>query len=226
MAQPKYTTLIFDLDGTLFYTSEDIANCANMALDKLGYNRLDQETIISHVGGGIHNTIAKILGDAKYNDPNYEWEPSFLEDVVKTYRKLYAEHYLDTTRPYPDVAETIQLFHKKNINMAVVSNKTIDFTRPIVEHYGMDKYFEIILGGDSLENKKPHHEPLEHVIDHYKSKKEQTLIVGDTEKDIEAAKNAGIDSCGVTYGMRKPEVIKAIEPDYFIDNFSELEEIL
>src|SRR6056297_1618418 len=141
MQEPKYTTIIFDLDGTLFYTSEDIANCANMTLTELDFKRLDQKTIISHVGGGIHNTISKILGDAAHDDPNYNWDDSFLDDVVETYRNFYSKHFLDTTRPYPGVEEAIEEFDQQNINMAVISNKTIEYTRPIVEHFGMDKYF-------------------------------------------------------------------------------------
>ena len=122
--------------------------------------------------------------------------------------------------------EPLEKLHENNLNLAVVSNKTIEFTRPIVEHFHMDKYFDVILGGDSLDNKKPHHEPLEHVINHYNSDKNETIIVGDTEKDIAAATNAGIASCGVTYGMRNPEDIKAMKPDFVIDKFDEIRDVL
>lgn len=226
MEETKYTTIIFDLDGTLFYTSDDIAISANLTLDKLGFKQLDKDNIISHVGGGIHNSISRILGDAAHDNPEYSWDATFVDNVVKTYRKIYAEHYLDTTKPYPGVEVTLEKLHENNLNLAVVSNKTIEFTRLIVEHFHMDKYFDVILGGDSLDNKKPHHEPLEHVINHYNSDKNETIIVGDTEKDIAAATNAGIASCGVTYGMRSPEDIKAMKPDFVIDKFDEIRDVL
>lgn len=226
MDNSKYDTLIFDLDGTLFYTSEDIANSANITLDLFGFDPLDQDRIISHVGGGIYNSISRIIGDAAHANPHYEWEDGFVDQVVKKYRQIYSEHFLETTRPYSGVEKTIENFYQKGYKMAVLSNKAVQYTRAIVEHFQMDTYFELILGGDSLDNKKPHPQSINFILDQYSSSQASTLMVGDTEKDIEAAQNAKVDSCGVSYGMRPASEVKAMDPDYFIDNFSELEEIL
>jgi len=226
MAKNQFSTIIFDLDGTLFYTSDDIANCANLTLERFGFEKIDKARIISHVGGGIHNSISRILGDAIHNDPEYVWKDGFVDKVVKEYRDFYSKHFLDTTRPYPGVAKTVERLYDQNYRMAVISNKSVDYTKAIIKHFDMDQYFPIILGGDSLENKKPHPQSINFVMDQFNTLKNESLIVGDTEKDIQAGKNAEIKTCAVSYGMRDIAELQPLDPDYVINKFDELNTIL
>jgi len=222
MSVKEYKLVIFDLDGTLFYTSDDIANSMNTTLEEFGFDKMDNDTIIQHVGGGIHNSVNKVFGDAKYDDQDYDFDDQFIQKVVKRYKQIYSENFLETTRPYPGVEETLEKLSSKDIEMAVISNKIVEYTEEILKHYQLDKYFQIIMGGDSLDRKKPDPAPLYYVIEELDVDSDETLFIGDTANDIKAAKNANIDSCAVTYGMRSQEWLEQYQPDYFLNEFEEV----
>lgn len=207
--------IIFDLDGTLIDSRIDIANSVNHTLKRLGLNPLDEKIITSYVGDGVRKLVERVLMPSNAH---------LFDKGLTVFLEYYSEHLLDNTFFFPGVIETLRFFsHKK---MAVISNKLENLSIKTLKGLGVDRYFKSILGGDSLEKKKPNPEPVLKVLDALNIKKEKAIIVGDSPLDIEAGKSAGILTCGVTYGFKeKDEIVKA-GPDFIIDSLPALKEII
>jgi len=209
--------IVFDLDGTLIDSREDLARSANYALNSLGLKELPVDTLSTFIGDGIYKLMERAL----------EWQHKLgraytgsIEEAVEIFRGHYAEHLVDRTRLYPGVLETLNHFRGKK--KAVVTNKPFDFAVNILTGLGVAGHFDIVMGGDSTTNRKPHPEPLEKVMTKLDVQSETAVIVGDSPQDIEMAKRAGLLSIAVTYGLGvKEDLIKA-EPDLFIENLYEL----
>ncbi|RMF57457.1 MAG: HAD family hydrolase [Calditrichaeota bacterium] len=201
--------LIFDLDGTLVDSQQDLTNAVNFARKELGYPELDVATVTRYVGDGVHKLLERSIPDAEA-----------VERALALFRDHYSRHALDFTRPYPGVHE--MLHHFRNKKMAVLSNKPAGFTRSILEGLNLAPFFEMILGGDSADALKPDPAPVLHILKQMKVDAGRAVMIGDGPTDIQAAKNAGILSCAVTYGLRDRKTLAAEEPDFIIDQVSEL----
>ncbi|MBN2602393.1 MAG: HAD-IA family hydrolase, partial [Candidatus Marinimicrobia bacterium] len=140
------------------------------------------------------------------------------------YRKIYSKHLLDTSRLYPEITNTLNKLN--DYPMAVISNKAFVYTKHILEHFNLDRFFNPVLGGDSLDQKKPDPAPLLHVSNQYKIPPDNCLMVGDSEKDIAAARTAGMPVCAVTYGMRPKVMLEVMNPDFLVDSFGDLLKII
>lgn len=198
--------IIFDFDGTLVDTREDIAASVNFALRRLGFRELSVETIASYVGDGVGALMERALGAG----------PQLVEEAVLLFRDHYGQHLLDSTRLYPGVQETLEYFRGKR--KAIISNKPCEFTVRIAEGLGIARYFDRIMGGDSTAHQKPHPEPVEKVLQGLGIEKKATAIVGDSPMDIEMGKRAGLLSCAVTYGLRGREELERANPDLLLDD--------
>ena len=231
--------IIFDLDGTLIDSKEDLAASTNHALHRLGLPQLSVETIATYVGDGIYKLMERAIPSASLRaGPSAEpvvsaVEPlraggqahlELLEEAVELFRNYYSQHLLDRTHLYLGVRETLEHFQEKK--KAIVSNKPYDFTMTIVEGLGIDHYFDLILGGDSTENRKPHPEPVEKVLKQLGIMKERAAIVGDSPMDIEMGRKAGLFSVAVTYGLRPREELIETKPDLLIDDLYDLTKYL
>ncbi len=224
MKNLQIETIIFDLDGTLVNTTKDLALAMNLTLKHYNCNTITEDRCIELVGDGIVKLVSRAFGESKYNDIEYSFESKFLDSAVELFLEIYQIHLFDNTLPYNGVEKVLQKL--KNKKLAVISNKHYEFTLDILKHFQLDSYFEIILGGDSLKLKKPHPEPILHVMKKLNSLPTETIIIGDTDKDIRAGKAAKIYTCAATYGMRDVEELKPFQPDYYINNISELLEII
>jgi phosphoglycolate phosphatase len=211
------TLLIFDLDGTLLDTSKDITNAVNYAVEPFGVQPLSIETIKSMVGSGISHLIGELISPYVVTKDN----ASFLkvkEEAVKRFLEHYSVHLLDNTIPYPGVKDTLsKLVHYKK---AVLSNKRKVFSEKILHECGLSAFFDVILGSDSVAERKPSPVPIFEVLKKFHASKGEAVIIGDSNFDIEAGKAAGIKTIAVTYGYRVREVLK--EADFIIDTFGEL----
>lgn len=205
--------IIFDLDGTLIDSKEDIANSVNYMLSELGLNRLENETIYSYVGKGVPRLVERAL--SKENLDKFD-------KALSLFKEHYSEHLLDITTLYPNVIDTLN--HYKSKKKALVTNKDERYTFPILNELDISDYFEIILCGDSMNNKKPHPEPINSVIDKLKIDKKQSVIVGDGNADITAGKNAEIFTCGVTYGFGSREELESANADIIIEDIIDLKD--
>ncbi|MEE9258430.1 MAG: HAD-IA family hydrolase [Nitrospinaceae bacterium] len=210
--QPRNISLfVYDFDGTLVDTLADIASSVNLALRELGLRPLDRETVKTCVGKGVVMLMTRAVEGTRFSD---------IPKAVEIFRKCYSEHLVDETDFYPNCRETLEHFSEKT--HAIFSNKPADFIERILTELDCRKPFQFILGGDSLENKKPDPQGLHLLMEKFGVSPREVLMVGDSSLDIESGKAAGVHTCAVTYGMGDPEALRASQPDYSIDEFSEL----
>jgi len=202
--------IFFDFDGTIIDSSIDLANSINFMLKELNLKTFNIDLIRSWIGGGATKLVQKALDEAK---------GEFSNKALDIFLSHYENNLINHTYLYDDVKDTL-LELKKDYILTLITNKPYKFVNPILKHFDLD-IFEIILGGDSLEYKKPHPYPLEYCMDKLNLTTDEVIMVGDSFNDIEAAKNAKIKSILVTYGFDEN-----IEADYKIDNFKDIKKCL
>jgi len=219
--------LIFDLDGTLIDSREDLANSINAMLIHFGKKELPHEVIASYIGDGAPMLVRRSLGDP--DDEN------FVQDAVLYFMSWYREHKLDSTYVYDGVKEALEAIQKSRdgasaqerqpLKMAVLSNKPVSPTRAIVEALGLGPYFFQVYGGNSFHTKKPDPTGVQALLEEARATAEETVIIGDSDIDMLTARNAGIYSVGVTYGLA-PHTLQDAPPDVLIDHPRELADVL
>jgi len=203
--------LIFDLDGTLIDSKLDLALSVNATLAELGRAPLPHEQIFSYVGQGAPALIARALGsDASEQDCLLG-----LEFFVK----YYSAHKLDNTALYPGVRETLDAL--KGMPMAVYTNKPVRVSRSIIQELGIAGHFRHVYGGNSFERKKPDPMGVQSILREFGAAPDQVMIVGDSEVDVQTARNSGTWICGVTYGFGSHRFAE-YPPDVVVDNLTEL----
>ena len=207
--------LIFDLDCTLADTKFDIAQATNYALRHLGLPMLPAETIYGYIGNGVEKIIERSLTQEHV---------SLTKEALSLFGDHYDRHLLDHTRLYPRVRETLEHFQGKK--KAVATNKTLKYTLKMLEGLKIRSHFEMVLGGDSTEHKKPNPEPLEKIIQGLQVEPNRAVMVGDSVPDVLAGKRAGLITCALSYGLGKQEDLLAAAPDYLLDDMWQLTEIL
>jgi len=204
-------TLIFDLDGTLIDSKLDLALSVNAALAHLGRTELPHEQIFSYVGRGAPALIAQALGgEASQED---------CARGLQFFIKYYSAHKLDNTLLYPGVRETLDAL--KGMPMAVYTNKPVRVSRSIVEELGIAGHFRVVHGGNSFERKKPDPMGVESILREFGAAPTQAMFVGDSEVDVQTARNAGTWVCGVTYGFGSHRLAE-YPPDLLVDNLTEM----
>ncbi|MBN1621886.1 MAG: HAD-IA family hydrolase [Endomicrobiales bacterium] len=211
----KIELLIFDLDGTLVDSRKDIANAINYSLKTLGFTEKDVGTITGYVGEGLKSTMYKALDNA---------HDEVLDKAVELFRNYYIIHPVDHARLYPGVEDFLK--NSSSIKKAVLSNKDHAICVKTLELLDVNRYFEIVVGGDNYNCRKPDPCSLIKIMEYTKVPKEKILMVGDMDSDINAGKNAGVKTCAVTYGFRKRDELEGHNPDYIIDGILELKNIL
>jgi len=219
--------LIFDLDGTLIDSREDLANSINAMLLHFGKKELPHEVIASYIGDGAPMLVRRSLGD-----PDDE---SFVQDAVLYFMGWYREHKLDNTYVYDGVKESLDAIQKSRdgastqgtaaVKMAVLSNKPVVPSRAIVEALGLGPYFFQVYGGNSFHTKKPDPAGVQALLEEADAQPEETVIIGDSDIDVLTARNSGIYSVGVTYGLA-PHTLQDAPPDVLIDHPHELALVL
>ena len=207
----KISLIVYDFDGTLVNTFADIADSVNLALTEMGLESLDKKAIRGNIGGGMVNLMTRSLIKSDF---------SAIETSVLLFQKYYSHHLLDQTNFYPNGKEIVEYFlDKKN---AILSNKPSGFIEKILKALSFFKPFDSIIGGDSLDVKKPDPKGLLLMMSKFNCPPEKTLMVGDSAIDIETGKHAGVITCGVTYGLGNLDSLTNSNPDYLIDSLSQL----
>ena len=205
--------LIFDLDGTLVNTLEDITASVNHTLRHLGKDPIPQDIVRKYVGDGIEMLLIRSLGGRAER----------INEAVAVYKDHHRRNLVVHSFLYPAVRET--LGHFKALPMAVVSNKSLEFVGPLIERMGIAGYFKIIIGADSGLPLKPAPDSVWKIMSEFGVSKGRTVIVGDGVTDVRAGKAAGIITCSVTYGFRSEDELKKAGPDHIIRTISDLQEI-
>lgn len=209
--------LIFDLDGTLIDSRQDLANAGNAARGHMGMPPLPDDRVCSYVGNGAPVLVRRLLGE--------EATEAQVQEALEFFIEYYGEHKLEYTTLYPGVRESLDRLRDAGVQLAVLTNKPVRISRAIVEGLGVGGHFRQIYGGNSFDFKKPHPIGIETLMAECSASPEATMMVGDSSVDIQTARNAGVKSCGVTYGLQ-PESLKAVPPDLLVDRMEELVERL
>ena len=187
--------VIFDLDGTLLNTIDDLGCAANHALTAMGFPCHVLQTYPMMVGNGVRRLIERALPPEERND-------NIIEQMLRHFREYYDEHLRDNTRPYPGIDLLIAELQRRGINMAVASNKYESATRKLITHFFGDTTFASICGHIEGMPVKPDPSVVFRVLTECPTPKADVLYVGDSGIDMETARRACVDSAGVTWGFR------------------------
>jgi len=202
--------VFFDLDGTLVDSKEDLKKAVVYTASFLKLEVLSDKLILSLVGNGIHKLVEDYL---RLIDAS-----SYYEQFLYVFLNYYFNHLSDKSYLYDGVRDTLQKL-KKHYTLFVVSNKLEDFSKKLLKELNIDGFFTEILGGDSLEHKKPHPQPILSLVRKYRIDINNSLFVGDSENDFLASKAANIKMAWVSYGYRDESILKKITPDFIFDKF-------
>lgn len=209
--------LIFDLDGTLVDSSTDIAEAANRTLAAMGRDEQTHEYIKDRIGWGVKMLLVQLMPDAG---------PDEIDEATKRFLEFYGVRLTVHTRAYPGVMDTLARFRGSGKGMAVVTNKPEGLAVRLLTDLGMDGFFEVVVGGDTVRNKKPDPEGIMRVLGGLGVAPARAAFVGDSPVDCESGRAAGVYTIGVTYGFRGTEELEGAGFDVLIGSFSELERVV
>ncbi len=207
--------LIFDLDGTLIDSKHDLILSVNAMLRETGRAPLPEDTISGYIGQGAPVLVRRALGDAATEEEAKRGLEFFL--------RYYEEHRMDHTCAYPGVAKGLAAL--RSFPMAVLTNKPMRISRRILEELGLAVYFHGIYGGNSFETKKPDPLGAHAILREFDVAPRDALLVGDSEIDVQTARNAGTWAASVTYGFGAHDR-EAFPPDFYLDRLTELAPLL
>ena len=204
--------LIFDLDGTLIDSRLDLAHSVNATRAQAGHGPLPHEQIFSFVGNGAPVLIRRAMGPESSEEE--------IARALEFFLDYYRHHALDYTMLYPGVPESLHRLYAAGIRLAVLTNKPVRTSRRIMEGLGVARLFFQIYGGNSFEHKKPHRIGIDTLCRESGTPAKDTWMVGDSYVDVQTARNAGVASCGVTYGFQ-PLTFREFPPDVLVDRLED-----
>jgi phosphoglycolate phosphatase len=211
--------IIFDLDGTLLNTIDDLAAATNHALTEHGYPAHPVEAYNLFVGNGINKLFERAL-------PEEARTPENILRIRTSFLPFYEAHKLDLTCPYDGIPELLRSLTKNNIQLAVASNKYQLATEHMVKYYFPDIPFVAVFGQREHVPIKPDPTVIKDILNLAKLNKENTLFVGDSGVDMLTAKRAHITAVGVTWGFRTEDELRTFEPDYIVAKPDEVRVLL
>lgn len=213
-ARVSIDALLFDLDGTLADTKEDLATAVNLTLRDFGVPEHSRERIYAFVGDGVRPLLARAFESRG---------AKAFDEALAVFRRHYLEHLLDATRFYPGVEAVLAHFAGKK--KGVVTNKPIEYTLKLIEGLGARERFDVIVGGNSTPHLKPHPAMIERALDAVGVSANRAVMIGDNVNDILAARAAGVRSVAVGYGLGDPAVLRAANPDFFCERIEDMTDL-
>jgi phosphoglycolate phosphatase len=214
--------LVFDLDGTLIDSRQDLCNSVNATLANFDLPELTDEVIAGFIGDGAAMLIRRAL--AVPGELPGALDEGFFQEAFGYFLTYYRAHKLDFTTVYPGVMESLEALKTlpdgSPRQMAVLTNKPVGPAVAICEGLGLSPYFFRVYGGDSFATKKPDPLGLLTLMGEAGVTAEETLMIGDSEVDIQAARNAGVWSLGCTFGL-SPDTVLVAGPDVLVDHAGE-----
>jgi phosphoglycolate phosphatase len=206
--------IIFDLDGTLIDSLDDLTDATNHMLGIFGRKHLTPADVRLLVGQGARNLVERAMPGASVLD---------VDRGLRLFLDYNEAHIADKTRPYSGVPETLDRLRARGLELAVISNKNVDLCRKVLALLGIDGYFSAVLGADSLPFRKPSPEPVLMMLRDFGVSAGEAVMVGDSINDIAAGQGAGVVTVGCMYGFGNR--LELAEADYRIDSFAELMEL-
>jgi len=209
--------VLIDLDGTLLDTIPDLAVAANLMLDALGRPPLDAELIRTFVGKGIPNLVKRTLA----GNVSGKVDPELFARALPLYERCYAQVNGRHTTVYPGVMAGIERLQQAGFALGCVTNKTMRFTRPLLEQTGLARCFSQVVAGDTLARKKPDPEPLLYACEKFHIAPRDMLMIGDSLNDAQAARAAGCPVFCVTYGYNEGHDVRELDVDAIVSTLVE-----
>ena len=209
--------LCFDLDGTLVDSSPDITLSINLMLAELGYEQVSQALVQQWIGNGAEKLLERALEHALDAEPNAE----ITHKARQLFIQAYAANAANLTTCYPGCLEVLRYFHQADVRMACVTNKPRQFVLPLFDALELHPYFSALVCGDDLATKKPSPEPILFAVRELGGNLDNGFMVGDSETDMLAAKQAGAGAIYVSYGYNRGVSVDKYQP-VMIDNLTEL----
>ncbi|MCT2537305.1 pyrophosphatase PpaX [Aquibacillus koreensis] len=206
-------TILFDLDGTLIDTNELIIASFTHTFDKHIPGKYNREQILNFIGPPLVDSFIKV-------------DPVNADEMIQTYRDHNLSNHDDFVVAYPTVVETMKKLKVAGYQLGIVTTKVNSTAKRGLTVTGMDDVFEVLIGLNDVENAKPHPEPILKAISALNANPATTLMVGDNYHDIEAGKNAGVKTAGVAWTIKGRESLEKLEPDYMLEEMSDLLKIV
>lgn len=220
--------LVFDLDGTLIDSRLDLIHSVNAMLRHFERPELDGDVIASYVGDGAPALVRRALGDPDLDPSHPPVDEQFFRAALEYFLGYYRLHKLDHTTVYEGIPETLAALAGTSNGtqrlMAVLSNKPVNPSRDIVAAMGLGEYFVRIYGGNSFATKKPDPLGVRTLLEETGVPPAEALMIGDSSIDVQTGRNAGLWTCGVTYGFA-PHSLEVVTPDVVVEKPAELAEM-
>ena len=218
MTQPVHfplsiSAIVIDLDGTLLHTAPELTEAANRMLREMDYAPVAPELLMSYIGNGISWLVKRALTGDMHATP----DAALYEHALPIFEKHYTCLLLNS-KPFDGVIGGLNLMRSTGFRLGCVTNKLARFTEPLLKGLDMEKYFEIVLSGDTLAEKKPHPLPLLHAAKFFGVPIEKLLLIGDSLSDTVAARAAGCPVFCVPYGYNHGEPVDSLFLDAVIAN--------
>jgi len=229
--------LVFDLDGTLIDSRLDLIHSVNAMLRYFERPELDGDVIASYVGDGAPALVRRALGDPDLDPSHQPVDDQFFRAALEYFLGYYRLHKLDHTTVYEGIPEVLAALSADSCGagiparqcvrrlMAILSNKPVRPTQDIVQALGMGDSFVSIYGGNSFATKKPDPLGVRTILQETGVAANEALMIGDSSIDVQTGRNAGLWTCGVTYGFA-PHSLQDVPPDVVVDEPRELGELL
>jgi phosphoglycolate phosphatase len=213
----KYKAVIFDMDGTLLDTLEDIAGSVNYALDELGFPLLDISQVRDYVGNGVLRMMELSLPGGTINPR--------INDAISLFKQHYSKNNRNKTHPYTGITNLLQNLSLSNYKLAVISNKFDTAVKELNAFY-FSKYIDVAIGESDNIRRKPAADMLSAAMSRLGVKAGESVYIGDSEVDIETALNAGVDCISVAWGFRDRNWLNSHGAKTIVDSPGELAALL
>ena len=203
--------LLFDLDGTLANTIPQLAIAASKSAVAIGLNPPSVETTKGFVGNGVNMLLARVIA-GRFDVELKDVDPSLLKRARDVFNVEYTKGLDKDYNLYEGVKEGLEYFKSRGIKLAVVTNKPQMFALPLLSYMGIKDYFDFILGGEVIPERKPDPTPLYYVLDKLQVSKDDAVMVGDSNNDIEAGNNANMTTVFFSYGYNRRSAARGVRP--------------
>lgn len=214
----NYKAVFFDLDGTLIDSAKDLSIAIDSMAIEIGIPAPSIDQVKSWIGNGTAKLVERTLEHASGNKPNEDE----LKQALNLFSQAYSESVGEHSSLFPYTKELLVSLLAKNIKLACITNKPYGFTDFLLQQNFIRQFFSIVCAGDNVKHKKPDPWPLLYSANKFKIEIDECLMIGDSDNDIQAARNAGCDVLAVSYGYNKNIDIRQSKPDIIIDSFSEI----
>ncbi len=209
------SAIVIDLDGTLLHTAPELAESANRMLRDMGRPAVSQELLMSYIGNGIHWLVKRALTGDMHAEP----DAALFDKALPIFEQHYTALLLES-KPFPNVVAGLDALKAAGYRLGCITNKVERYTTPLLKGIGFAPYFDIVLAGDTLPEKKPHPLPLLHAAKFFGITVEQLLLVGDSLSDAQAARAAGCPIICVPYGYNHGEPVETLNVDAVIPDLA------